>query len=1147
MNSWKKISSKLAILFASATLLVAALWTVGPAEVLRDLGQFPVWSIAIISGIFTLNLFVVSLRLSRILAHFGLALPPGIASRASITGHLAGLFVMSIFGQVFGRHMVLQRFGVSSVLIATLTVYERVILVLVGGGLCLAGAFYVIDRTMIVDFLTELSVIEIVFTCVVGLVLSQWIGRSRFEKQLAVKFISFKNGLNFFEVSIITLMAQVLVLMSFVVGVLSLNPQVDLLSVFAAAAIISFAASMPVTVNGWGVRELTAVYVLGNLGISSSNALAVSILVGLCSTVVILVMAPWALKKTSAATPTTLDKMPINDMSVLATSKNDLEKAAVWLVSIAAGILVFFQVHVVLPNGTVNLNLADPFAIIALATVLGQVFVIRKMPRWGIKGFNWALAMISALLVFAFVRGVQEVGITQWALASRLVGWLVLLGYLCIGYLLVSFIGKHGLRRFAETMISTAVVVVVVDVIARWLHYTGYDLFHITANFEGYAGNRNAFAFQLIISSALILTYSSLHNRLDRQSLQMTARTEGSVVPGRRGGMLGLIGPRRLLFSVLHGVVLVGIIFTGSLGGLITGIALLVIAWTLRLADRRLIELSILAALVMWKAPRLIFWLKPYVYQLMQWPYEADGGGVMEALIRTHLSGDASHAVRWQTIIRGLELWQQSPLFGAGLGVFIEQSPQWIGVPTVIHSTPVWMLSEFGLVGVAIFGWALYVLIRSLHRGGTVLPAHRIILFVLIGFSLFSLVHEVFFQRIFWLVLGAAAGACVSIPRVRKQGTQAVFHIITSLNAGGAERMLTRLVSTPSAEGVKHSVVSLMDEGVFGPEIKGKGVPLHTLGMMQGVPSVRALWRLLQLLRREKPDVLMSWLYHADLMAFIAGGLLGIRRKYWNLRCSDMTQANRTVKSRMIMWLLVHLSPYTAGVVVNSLAGMLHHQSLGYRPKKWHVISNGVNLDKFTQIPGVRQALQEELSIPNDALLIGHVARLHPMKDYGTLLAAAAIVVESNPRVHFVLMGKDVRPKTPFFAEHLEHSALKGQVHLLGGQRDVVNILSGLDLFVLSSSYGEGAPNVVIEAMASRIPCVVTDVGDAGLIVGDTGRVVPTQDPIALAEALSEQLALSEAERKALGNRARARVEENYDINTVIAQYQTLFLQDISE
>ena len=371
--------------------------------------------------------------------------------------------------------------------------------------------------------------------------------------------------------------------------------------------------------------------------------------------------------------------------------------------------------------------------------------------------------------------------------------------------------------------------------------------------------------------------------------------------------------------------------------------------------------------------------------------------------------------------------------------------------------------------------------------------------------------------------------------------TKRVCHVITGLNTGGAERMLTRLVGAPGQTGLRHVVVSLMDEGVFGNEIRSKGVELYTLGMRRGAPSLHALWRLIKILRHEKPDIVMTWLYHADLLGSITAWFAGVPQLYWNLRCSDMTQAAQSLSSRLLRWALTRLSSYPTAVIANSEAGKRHHQSLGYRPKAWHVISNGVNLDQFHPDPHAGAALRAELGLTEKVVLIGHLARFHPMKGHAFLLNAASKVILENDDAQFVLAGRDVTVDTPFFAEQLSRTELAGRIHVLGDRRDIPRILAGFDMLVLSSSYGEGAPNVVIEAMACGIPCVVTDVGDAALIVDGAGRTAPPHDEPALANAILDILALSQAERQSLGRQARARAEEFYAIEAVTKRYRSLF------
>ena len=432
---------------------------------------------------------------------------------------------------------------------------------------------------------------------------------------------------------------------------------------------------------------------------------------------------------------------------------SEIEKYAAWVLGMVVAVAVFFQAHVFLPGGVANLNLADPFAILALAAVSAHMLFSRQLPVWRISRFNLALGVMSLLLLLGFMHGWLEIGITQWALGGRLLGWVVLLGYLSAGYLIVANIGTHGLRRFAETLIATVCVVVILQVILRLLVLWGVNPgVHLADNFEGYAGNRNAFAFQLLAVMALLLAYSQVYARYGI-SLQR---------PGR---------PR--LFSLLFGILLAGLVWTASRTGMLVGVMVLLLAGLGRLAGRRILASGLIFATLLWTGVWLAAQksLVQAVFSVIIIFLTSLGGStgnipnigdiVIQSLssgansLQAGISGESSNVERWETLTRGLELWRQSPVLGAGLGVFHAKSPAWLGHPTVIHSTPLWILAEFGLLGAAVFGWVFFLLARHAIRFGRTQPARRILLLLLLVFATFSLVHEIFYQRIFWLVLGA--------------------------------------------------------------------------------------------------------------------------------------------------------------------------------------------------------------------------------------------------------------------------------------------------------------------------------------------------------------------------------------------------------
>ena len=224
--------------------------------------------------------------------------------------------------------------------------------------------------------------------------------------------------------------------------------------------------------------------------------------------------------------------------------------------------------------------------------------------------------------------------------------------------------------------------------------------------------------------------------------------------------------------------------------------------------------------------------------------------------------------------------------------------------------------------------------------------------------------------------------------------------------------------------------------------------------------------------------------------------------------------------------------------MVNSEAGRAAHLRLGYRPRRWEVIPNGFDTALFRPDPKSRAAMRRALGIPGKAPLIGMLARFDPMKDHATFLAAAAHLAAERPDIHFLVAGRGVIPENSALAAG---PALAGRLHLLGERPDAPCLLAALDIATLTSAFGEGFPNVIGEAMACAVPPVATDVGDAKLLIGATGRVVPPRNPVALAAAWDEILALNPGHRAAMGAAARERIVGNYSLQAVIERYSALY------
>ena len=367
-----------------------------------------------------------------------------------------------------------------------------------------------------------------------------------------------------------------------------------------------------------------------------------------------------------------------------------------------------------------------------------------------------------------------------------------------------------------------------------------------------------------------------------------------------------------------------------------------------------------------------------------------------------------------------------------------------------------------------------------------------------------------------------------------------VVHLISSLETGGTEMMLFKLLAAANKDEFNNSVISLTKGGAIAERIAGLGVPVENLGMSRSAPSPVGMLRLYRALRRERPDVLQTWLYHSDLLGYFAGKLANVPALAWNIRCSTTDDRYFTGMTGRVVRMLARLSAKPDAVIVNSDAGRTIHEGLGYKPRRWDVIPNGFDLTRFRPDSAARSAVRNELGIPSDAAVIGLVARFDPLKGHGTFLRAAAQLLGSNPSTHFVLVGAGVESNNPFLSDLIDELGISSQVRLMGERSDAARITATFDIATCSST-GEGFPNIIGEAMASGVPVVTTDVGDARLIVGDTGVVVPLANPKALAKGWQDVLDLGAEGITALGERARARVSDHYDIDGVAEQYATIY------
>ena len=375
-----------------------------------------------------------------------------------------------------------------------------------------------------------------------------------------------------------------------------------------------------------------------------------------------------------------------------------------------------------------------------------------------------------------------------------------------------------------------------------------------------------------------------------------------------------------------------------------------------------------------------------------------------------------------------------------------------------------------------------------------------------------------------------------------------VLHIITSVNTGGAEMTLIKLIKALRCS-INFSVIVLMGRGALSPELEALNIPVRYLNLAQNcVPGAGAIWRLTRFARELRPNIIQGWMYHGNLAACLAKLALMLRPVLiWNIR---QTLYGMEHEKRLTRWLIkagVSLSNMPSQIIYNSNLSASQHEKVGYKKSLRLVIPNGFDLSVFKPSAIERENVRSELNVTSSMRVVGHVARFHPMKDHANMFWAAGKVVAKMDNVCFVFVGKGMCFDNPFICDSVKEHSLQKRVILLGENHEVSRIMTGFDLVVSSSVRGEGFPNVVGEAMATGVPCVVTDVGDSGYVVGETGHIVPPADPDALANAILEMLSTNVKTYEDTALRSRDRIASLFSIDSVFASYLELYLKAVNK
>ena len=369
-----------------------------------------------------------------------------------------------------------------------------------------------------------------------------------------------------------------------------------------------------------------------------------------------------------------------------------------------------------------------------------------------------------------------------------------------------------------------------------------------------------------------------------------------------------------------------------------------------------------------------------------------------------------------------------------------------------------------------------------------------------------------------------------------------ILFFSTGLSIGGAERTLQRLVIELARRGHQLCVCSLGEDDVIGRELAQQSIEVRTIGFRKHPSDLLKIGDLRRIVKSHQPDIVQTWMYHADLAGGVMTRWFSGAPVVWGVRQSNLDLHRSKRLTRWVVAVNAWLSRWIpARVIYCAIAAARVHRQVGYVPRSEQVIQNGCDTAVFKRSAGRGGTLRLQWGAVEGTPVIGHAGRWDAQKDYPTLVMAMEKIATVLPEAIFVLVGPGIDEENRELVCLLRKAGLQ-RVRLLGVSNDMVAFYSALDCLIMSSAYGEGFPNVLVEAMACEVPCVATDVGDSGFIVGPTGCVVPAGSPDELARGVLDIIKMVPAARRELGVAACGRIVEHFSFERMVDQYEAVYV-----
>ncbi len=365
-----------------------------------------------------------------------------------------------------------------------------------------------------------------------------------------------------------------------------------------------------------------------------------------------------------------------------------------------------------------------------------------------------------------------------------------------------------------------------------------------------------------------------------------------------------------------------------------------------------------------------------------------------------------------------------------------------------------------------------------------------------------------------------------------------ITHIIYRLDVGGIENGLVNLINTMPGERYRHAIICITHATDFRQRIQRSDVPIYELHKPEG-KSLWHYWKTYKILRQLKPTIVHTRnlpTIECQLAAFLAGVSFRIHGEHgWDAYDPDGSNVKYQWLKRLFKMFINHYVPLSQELKL-------------YLTKKIHVseqritrICNGVDTKRFYPNPANRSTIEGCPFTNSQHVLIGAVGRMHGVKDQLNLVKAFIELrkTEQNDNARLLLIGEG--PLRQQAVALLEQAGLSDDAWLPGARNDIADIMRGLDVFVLPSS-SEGISNTILEAMASALPVVATDVGGNAELVVDstTGGIVPKSNHMALAKTLNIYIQ-DHALRKQHGQAGYQRIQQKFSMDAMVNQYLDVY------